>query len=163
MANTHPGSQPNYTSASDAHVYPRHHHLTQYPNKSKFVSGEGQQSFALEVRNHDSALYMLQADGRHRYDVSDLGRIVGTSGCRCGRVVLKPTGEVIIHNFRCIRRKVDDILNMLWPVVQKSSSTYPNLWRIIEDMYGDFQIESSDLMFGDLGGGVAVIRNCRIV
>lgn len=34
----------------------------------------------------------------------------------------------------------DDILNTLWPVVQKSSSTYPNIWRIIEDMYGDFQI-----------------------
>ena len=39
----------------------------------------------------------------------------------------------------------DDILNTLWPVVQKSSSTYPNLWRIIEDMYGDFKVNSSDL------------------
>lgn len=95
MANTHPGPQPNYTSTSDAHVYPRHHDLTLYPSKSKFVLGEGGQPFALEVRNHDAALYMLQADGRHRYDVHDLGRIVGTRGEMGGRVILKPTGEVV--------------------------------------------------------------------
>jgi len=95
MANAHPGPQPNYTSTSDAHVHPRHHDLTQYPHKSKFLSGEGGLPFALEVRNHDNASYMLQADGRHRYDVSDVGRIVGTRGERSGRVVLGATGEVV--------------------------------------------------------------------
>jgi hypothetical protein len=39
----------------------------------------------------------------------------------------------------------DDVLNVLWPVVRESASTYPKMWRIVEDMYGDYQLESPDL------------------
>ncbi|MGB0383540.1 MAG: hypothetical protein ACPGWR_01840 [Ardenticatenaceae bacterium] len=39
----------------------------------------------------------------------------------------------------------DDVLNTLWPVVQQKASSYPNMWRIVQDMYGDFQIKPTEL------------------
>jgi RHS repeat-associated protein len=85
-------SRPRYTGASQAHVQPRHVDLTRFPDKSKFLSGEGGQSFANEVFRKGTAT--LQPDGRIKI-IADLGRSVGTQGETGGRVVMDVFGRIV--------------------------------------------------------------------
>ena len=39
----------------------------------------------------------------------------------------------------------DDILNILWPEIRDKNASYPIMWEIVRDFYGDFRVEPSDL------------------
>ena len=39
----------------------------------------------------------------------------------------------------------DDLLNVLWPAVRQRALDLPILWRIVQDLYGDFLVIPSEL------------------
>jgi len=68
----------NYTKRSRHHVYTHGHaaNSTPQPGKSRFFPREGGQKFTNEVIAASSPP-IVQPDGRLRYEVLDLGRVVG--------------------------------------------------------------------------------------
>lgn len=39
----------------------------------------------------------------------------------------------------------DDVLNILWPEVNRMKANYPIIWKIVEDFYDDFTVEPIEL------------------
>ena len=39
----------------------------------------------------------------------------------------------------------DDILNILWPEIERNKTNYPIMWEVVQDFYGDFMIEPANL------------------
>jgi RHS repeat-associated protein len=71
----------NYTQRSRTHVF-THGHAANSPyqlHKSRFYPTEGGSKFTDEVLNHPNVFIVRQGNGRIRYEVSDLGRTVGTN------------------------------------------------------------------------------------